>query len=261
MLADELQRQLPANCDDAGRVRAAFYRARHFVLDDAAAEFCRLLAEAHLPLLEELREFAIPPHDTMGISATRIDIETFTLWDHGAWRLFLTRPGTVASVVPGWTSDGADGRCINPHHNMKDEALPRLEVHRDFIHALFLLLAQPRAYQATFGEARTSIAGGKRVRYMARSDIRLCLTDVPTFRRGFYDGSRGAPRRHEVRRHFMHLGGIRTCIHDWQPIEATAKGKKRWACSHCERRRIERGPFERGDANKGFVMQRYTVTA
>lgn len=264
MLADLLQRELPPGIDETSRTKAAMYRARHFVLDVAAANFCRVLAEQHKPLVDELAEFALPPHDTMAISAGWHDVETFTLWDQGAWRLFLKRngPGEVTAVIPGWTTIDAEGHCQNAAVVEKmGDSLPRLDIHMDFVRAFFLLLARPTAYQATFGEARTSIAGGKRVRYMARSDIRLSLTDVAAFRRGFYDGSRGAPRRHEVRRHFMHVGGIRTCIHAWEPIEPTATGKKRWQCAHCERRRIERGPFERGDANKGFVMQRYTVTA
>lgn len=265
-LAERLVADLPREVDDRARVKAALYHARHFALDREAVSFATQLLEDHRPLLEELREFALPPFDRMAVSSVQTmtgsaPIETLTLWDRGEWKLFLQRAdGSSFTSLPGWTRAAGDG-VANDHPSVDGQprAIESALTHHRFLECVFLLLAQPRAYQVNFTESRTAVRGGKRVRFMAQSDIRLALSNVREFRKGFYDGSRGAPRRHEVRRHFTHRGGDRAHVHQWEPLDLE-DGKKRWLCA-CGRRRAERGPFERGDAAKGFVQQKWSVTA
>lgn len=130
--------------------------------------------------------------------------------------------------------------------------------HRLLLDAFFLVMAQPKSYQISFSEGRRTMHRGRPVRYYARSVIKIDLTEAKEFRRHYLTGSRSSPRLHQVRRHFRHYGGERGCIHDWVPVEGQ---EKRWTCAGCGRRRVALGPFERGDANKGFVYQSYEITA
>jgi hypothetical protein len=126
----------------------------------------------------------------------------------------------------------------------------------------FLLLLQAKKVRLTDVPAARTLRKGRPVRYFSHSVIEIDLTTPKQLRRAFSTGTHASPRRHEVMGHFVHRGGIRGCVHDWQPITRDPDdGIKRWGCTSCERKRTWRKSFERGDAGKGFVRQEYAVTA
>ena len=288
MIFDDLVNGPGVELDDWRTVRPLLFQAKHFVLDpDACAFITRLSSDEDL--IGELREFAVPPFDKIAMShvygpdhagwpqasfdGRRASFQSLTLWDHGRWKLYVAHEdGSSLAAIPGWTTNLPDGYVENTwateaqpgedaadHYQRAARVLGSLKMHRLLIDAFFLLMAQPKHYNVHFNEARRSFSRGKPVKYFARSEIKIALSDVAVLRRAFRTGTHATPRRHEVRRHFIHRGGERACIHDWQPLELE-DGKKRWECA-CGRRRIERGPFERGDAGKGFVRQHYSITA
>lgn len=278
LIFDTLVNDMPAAIEGASRIRPLLFQTRHFVLDSDACQFLTRLASED-GLLAELREFAIPPFDKLAIShrygkehvgyptatfgTDPAEFQSLTLWDHGEWKLFVAAAdGSSLAAVPGWTYNLPHGAVANDKALERGDAekvLGSLALHRTLIDAFFLILARPGSYQVNFNEARRTLRKGKPVKFFARSEIKIDLTDVKTFRRGFYTGARAPSRRHEVRRHFTHFGGDRAHSHAWEPLDSE-DGRKRWLCS-CGRRRVERGPFGRGDANRGYVHQHYAITA
>lgn len=272
LIIDRLARDMPAEIADPSRVKSVLYRAKHFVMDEEASGFVARMATTHVSLLNELREFAIPPFDTMAITHRYgiepndlVSFQSLTLWDQGEFKLLvLDEASGRLAVIPGWANVSREDFAIRMDRDLlgsdPEKVLGNVRQHYLMIEAFFLLMAQPQHYQINFNKARKHIDRGRVVNFYARSEIKLNLTGVPQFRRGFYTGARGSPRRHDVRRHFRHYGGLRTgCIHEWEPVERE-DGKHRWQCG-CGRLRVETGPFGRGDANKGFVRQSYAVTA
>lgn len=271
--------------EDVRRVRPLLFQAKHFVLDEQACNFVSRLSNDRF-LMKKLREFAIPPFEKMalthiygpdveGVRHMHMDeargaYQSLTLWDRGEWKTWVARAdGSDLAAIPGWNVNNPDGSVSNAEALAREEAAGRgsaervlasLAVHRTIIDAFFLLMLQPKHIQINFNEPRRSFHQGKPVRYFARSEIKIDLTDVQKFKRGFYSGAHGSPRWHEVRAHFVHIGGDRACTHAWEPVESE-DGRKRWLCS-CGRKRIERRyPNGRGDASKGFVRQQYAITA
>lgn len=287
LIFDQLVNEPPLE-PDMPRIRPLLFQAKHFVLDPQACAFVSKLSNDKA-LMDELREFALPPFDKLalthiygagheGYPAAAFDgqkqgYQSLTLWDRGEWKFWVARhDGSQLAAIPGWCVNQPDGLVTNaraveleakkPGSSMEDVAriLGSLAAHRTIIDAFFLLMLQPKHYQVNFNDPRRSLHRGKTVRFFARSEIKIDLTDVATFRRGFYSGARGAPRWHEVRAHFVHFGGDRSHVHVWDPI-ASDDGKHRWGCA-CGRRRVERRyPEGRGDAAKGFVRQSYSITA
>jgi hypothetical protein len=282
---DTLVNDMPRSIDGQARIRGMLFQARHFVLDPAACAFISNLASDD-GLLDELREFALPPYDKLAIThhygaedqrtfprasfdGRPAAFQSLTLWDHGVWKLFVAHEdGSSLATIPGWSTNVSGGMVINAEamaqgSNPDDVArtLGSLAEHRKIIDAFFLLMIQTKAYQVVFGEARRTLHKGKQVKFFARSEIKINLTDPKELRRAFRTGTHASPRWHEVRRHFVHRGGDRACTHAWTALESE-DGRQRWACDHCERRRTERYyPNGRGDAAKGFVRQTYSITA
>lgn len=277
---DTLVNDMPSSIDGQQRIRGMLFRARHFVLDPAASQFVSKMA-GDADLLQELREFAIPPFETIAIShfygpehdgypkATfgerKAAFQSLTLWDRGEWKMFVAHEdGSSLACIPGWARNLPHGGVENPaipHDEHRDRVIGSLALHRTIIDAFFLLLVQPKLYQVNMSEARKTLSKGRPVKFFARSEITIDLTGPAELRRAFRTGTHATPRWHEVRAHYVHRGGDRACTHAWTPVDSE-DGKKRWTCDHCERRRTERAyPNGRGDAGKGFVQQKYAITA
>ncbi len=272
MIVDDLKLELPRGGDDPKGVRAALFRAKHFLLGEEGSLFVKRLIDEHRDLRADLVEFALPPFDYMALTVKHYrhaefpdGLETMHLWAKGRYRLYVRgrRIGENEigdAHIPGWTSVDSDGRLHNTvieGRPYRDEVYKRLRTDHDVLMMIFLLLAQPRTYQVKFSEGSTGVRKGKIVRYMATSEIIINLRSPAQFRRLWADGSRGSPRRHEVRRHWWHFGGDRGHEHDWELVDTDPR---KYVCA-CGRIRRERGPFERGDAGKGFVTQRYKLVA
>jgi hypothetical protein len=234
-----------------------------FVLGRDASRYVREFAVNHAALIDELAEFALAPFDRMSVScAFGLDtglIETLHLWDEGDYRLVI-RQGEKCGAIPGWNriDEGHVNNTALGHFPDEAEALDKLNIDRRVLLAVFLLLGQPSTYRIVDQAApRSTFRKGKIIRFMASSEIVLNLTKSTALRAMYraQHRERLAARRHEVRRHWWHFGGDKGCEHDWQP---DAIQPRRYSCS-CGRIRRERGPFERGDAGRGFLLQSYKV--
>jgi hypothetical protein len=101
------------------------------------------------------------------------------------------------------------------------------------------------------------ISRGKLRTFMAHSTVTIHLSNEAEIRKAFQTGERGAPRRHEVRTHYAHRHGVKSCAHTWNKIEEAAN--EQWSCSHCGRLRWLKKSHLRGDGSKGFVVKKYEV--
>lgn len=246
------------------KARDVAINGRAFTVGRQACLWLRHLAEDS-QLIDQLRRFALAPFDTFTVSYTFPpnenlgEIGVLQIFSHGRYRTLVSQGGKTI-VVPGWTWH--DGWRIRNETLEKmgdaDSILEKAALDHNLLVAFCLIMAQPTSHIVHMGEPKRSrMAAGRLVKFMASSEIVIRLDKPAQLRRLFHTGTHASPRRHEVRRHWWHFGGERNHVHTWER-EDDGSGPMKFVCS-CGRIRRERGPFERGDAGKGFVAQRYAL--
>lgn len=135
---------------------------------------------------------------------------------------------------------------------------------------LFYLLAHaPERLAMDYHEPRRGVLHGRTVRYGAHHTVDLLLPAEP-LRMPTEEPLHGreSPRRHNVRRHYRHyhLGPSCGCRNDpeaWEMVETSPDGEwmHKGRCKRCGGIKTCVGPFDRGDAGKGYVTKTYNVEA
>lgn len=261
----------------ATKVRTLLAHAEHFLLDEEAGARVVGMVEKDAKLIQELREFALRPYPQMTISLPAramhdAERETLILLDKyrdiNAFALVLrdTRTGDIAPI-PGWyasprsRSDEEGRTVIRLDANMPADERMKYAVgtYSMAIDAVMLFLNQKKGVHVSEPTPqRRSLRAGRPVIYFKRSTIRLSIEAPAILRHHFSTRERGPVRRHAVRGHFFHRGGLASgCAHRWARLD---DHENAWECVDCDRRRFWRRDFERGDVNKGVVASRYTMT-
>lgn len=241
-----------------------FYQAKHFELDDEAAYRLQKMSQ-ETALIQSLREFAIPPFPKMTFElvmklTNKGDVQyTSALFfidgDKWAW---IYRD-VDEDGHPGFFLEAGNPVSTRPNVSKVLEA-QQLFIGANIIHSFCLIMQAKRVHTLVEIPKGRRLIKGKSVPYYARNEITIDLNPTRGLKRIIASGARGSPRRHGVMGHFIHRGGQKHgCIHAWEPVERE-DGLKRWTCTHCDRKRTWRANFERGDAGKGYVMQKYKVT-
>ncbi len=229
-------------------------RAKKFVLTPEA--FLRLDELAEGDLLDELVEFALPPFTDYIIESTRDQFDTPALDAVGLPRAMLWAVHDDKLGVIQQESDR--GFDISLATATVDEPHPRWTKNHRLVLAFNLLMQSGSCQTLEDKPHSRGLSGNRPTVYMAHSIVTIDLAKPKNLRRHFHSGTHATPRRHEVMGHFIHRGGQRDCIHEWQRIREDEL-TPRWECTQCERKRTWRAAFERGDAGKGFVRQTYEV--
>lgn len=122
---------------------------------------------------------------------------------------------------------------------------------------LLLAINQPPAITTLSDVPRVrGIAKGKPVQYFGHTQVDIVLGQEPRVLRHEHIGTHASPRWHEVRGHWVHRGGERGCIHDWQQLD----DHNHYVCSVCGRKRTWRVYADgRGDAGKGYIHQQRRI--
>lgn len=275
LLDDLSARPEQAKVLGAQRVRNLLAHASHFLLDEDAGARVVDMVENNAQLISDLRAFARLPFERMTVSLpTRAvhdaDRETLLLVEMRdgvktfALALRDTRRGDIVPI-PGWYSsaEDRDGK-VRTVIRMDGPPMPDDVVHRQQVgtyslalDAVLLFLNQKKGVHITEPTMRRrSIRAGRNVTYFARSTISLSIDAAHELRRSYATGERGPTRRHGVRGHFFHRGGVIGCTHRWAALDGHPNGHE---CVDCGRRRFWRKEFERGDANIGLTVARYQV--
>lgn len=228
--------------------------AKRFVFDSDATMWLMTMAHEQRDLIRELKEFALCPYERVVLetAACRLGDADGTA---GVFVLFCT--GRKVNVAFLDTSKGEFLRL--PDMNSR----PILTEYAILLSlGFYLALASRKVHVISEKPNRVVRPRGKKLLYFGHSTIKIELTAPKITRRDFATGTHATPRRHQVMGHFVHRGGQRGCTHPWQVVTRDPDdGIPRWECPDCGRKRTWRKAFERGDAGKGFVHQKYEVTA
>lgn len=228
--------------------------AKRFVFDDDATMWLLTMAHEHRDLIYEMKEFALCPYE-------RVVLETGSC--------HLGDPQDTAGVFVLLCT----GRKVNvaflDTRQGQFFTLPELDerwVIREYsvliALAFYLALAAKKTHVIAERPTRKAQRRGRKLLYFGHSTIKIDLISAKQLKRSVSTGTHATPRRHQVMGHFVHRGGQRGCIHQWEKVTRDPDdGVPRWECQSCERKRTWRKAFERGDAGKGYVHQKYEVTA
>lgn len=227
------------------------HQSKRFVLDGSSTQWLMDMVQNNAKLIHELREFALAPYERMIVAFDHMRFVNQP--GREGWVVLVLNNRKVVSLLYNSTT-----QRFEPLSHEGGDALEH-EWTRLVTLAFYLALASRRALVTSEQPEHRTASRGRQVRYYSHSTINIDLTAPKITRRCFSTGTHASPRRHQVMGHFVHRGGDRSCSHQWerQPGETP----KRWCCSACERKRVWRAAFERGDAGKGFVRQDYQVTA
>lgn len=233
--------------------------AKLFTLDNEASEYLHYFVTDNKDWLKDHIEFALLPYPKMIVQSDEGD----GMWTVGVIRDKFDTPNFVSY---SYTED--DGNInyiatdIHPDELPTDEHRVACSMLWARMLAFVLLLNGKRVHTIADSPMRKTLHRGRPVRYFANSLVRIDLTTPAQLRRAIATGTHATPRRHQVMGHFVHRGGQRDCAHPWQAVTRDPDDDiPRWECPDCGRKRTWRKAFERGDAGKGFVHQKYEVTA